>query len=142
MIGHEIDRDAVVCHMMSALPHAFTGDYAAAKKCLRRGMKLSDNFAREKSICFENEGLIYILAEDLAAAQKSLQAGLDIALEIAPDSDLVSQIKRLFGDLYWEMQKPEIAEKYASEALAVAEKIDQKVEIAACYRILAQIEAG
>ncbi|HKK21752.1 MAG TPA: sigma 54-interacting transcriptional regulator [candidate division Zixibacteria bacterium] len=137
----KVDRDAVVCHMMAALPHALTGDYSTARKCLARSRRISGDYLREQAICFENEGFVNILSGDYKAAAVSLQAGLDIALEIAPESALVSQIKRLFGDLYWEIRKPEIAEKYASEALVVAEKIDQKVEIAACYRVLAQVEA-
>ncbi|MFH2050515.1 MAG: sigma 54-interacting transcriptional regulator, partial [bacterium] len=73
-------------------------------------------------------------------AEKALHEGLKISLEIAPKSALISQIKRLFGDLYIATGKYELAEKYTNEALVVAEKIGEKIEIAACYRIFAQLE--
>ncbi len=72
--------------------------------------------------------------------EKALKKGLKISLEIAPESALISQIKRLFGDLYLATNKYKLADKYTKEALVVAEKIGEKVEIAACYRIFAQLE--
>ena len=64
----------------------------------------------------------------------------EISLEIAPESALVSQIKRLFGDLYVATEKWDLAEQFTTEGLAVAEKINERIEIAACWRILAQVE--
>jgi tetratricopeptide (TPR) repeat protein len=64
---------------------------------------------------------------------------LELSLTIAPESALISQNKRLFGDLYIATEKYDLAEKYATEALVVAEKINERVEIAACWRIFAQV---
>jgi DNA-binding NtrC family response regulator len=182
---------------MSAIPHAFKGDIATAKKTIAKATPYFEKYPREKAIYYENLGLILILDGDYAGAEKALKEGLRISLEIAPESALVSQIKRLFGDLYIAVSgtrldsrlhgndiEPQndkelpidkgasflrrqetsdasflrrqetsdvsflrrqessiaLAEQYASEALQVAEKINERVEIAACYRILAQVE--
>jgi DNA-binding NtrC family response regulator/tetratricopeptide (TPR) repeat protein len=172
---------------MSAIPHAFKGDIVTAKKTIAKATPYVEKYPRDKAIYYENLGLISILDGDYKTAEEALKTGLEISLEIAPESALVSQIKRLFGDLYiamsgsgmdsrfhgndrelwndreprndkksWSNRKPgndkqpsflrrqessiALAEKYAKEALAVAEKINERVEIAACYRIFAQVE--
>jgi len=156
-------KDVLIAYSMSAIPHALKGDIATAKKTIEKCKPYLDKYVREKAIYFENLGLISILDHDYKAAEKALTSGLDISLEIAPESALVSQIKRLFGDLYVAMsgtgmdsrfhgnekdasflRKQEssiaLAEKYTSEALAVAEKINERVEISACWRVFARVE--
>ncbi|NMC43263.1 MAG: sigma 54-interacting transcriptional regulator [candidate division Zixibacteria bacterium] len=66
--------------------------------------------------------------------------GLDISLRIAPESALVSQIKRRLADACFGQAKYDRAQKYADEGLSVAEKIGERVEIAACWRVYAQLE--
>ena len=63
-----------------------------------------------------------------------------MSLAIAPESALISQSKRLLADAYVGQDKYRPAEKTAHEALAVAEKIGERAEIAACCRVLAQVE--
>jgi tetratricopeptide (TPR) repeat protein len=85
---------------MSAIPHALKGDLATAKKTVAKAIPYLEKYPRDKAIYYENLGLILILDGDYAGAEKALKEGLRISLEIAPESALVSQIKRLFGDLY------------------------------------------
>ncbi len=133
------DKNAVAYYNMSALPHALKGDYKTARAVIARARPFIDKYPRENAIYYENRGLIAILEGNYREADKALRKGLEISLEIAPESALVSQIKRLFGDLYIAMDDYEQAERYANEALKVAEKINERVEIAACYRIFAQL---
>ncbi len=139
-IMKEGEKNTLIIFYMSALPHALKGDIATAKKTIEKCQPYLDKYIRDKAIYFENLGLISILDHDYKAAEKALTSGLKISLEIAPESALVSQIKRLFGDLYVASGKFDLAEKYSREALAVAEKINERVEIAACWRVLAQVE--
>jgi tetratricopeptide (TPR) repeat protein len=173
------DKPVMNFFYMSAVPHAFKGDIATAKKTIAKATPYLEKYPRDKAIYYENLGLISILDGDYAGAERALNSGLEISLEIAPESALVSQIKRLFGDLYIAMsnagldsrlhgndieprtdKEPPIdkdasflrrqetsdrsflrrqetsialAEQYASEALTVAEKINERVEIAACH---------
>ncbi len=136
----EGEKNTLIYYSMSALPHALKGDIAAARKTIEKCKPYLDKYIREKAFYFENLGLISILDGDYKTAEEALKSGLEISLEIAPESALVSQTKRLFGDLYVATNKYGLAEKYAKEALAVAEKINERVEIAACYRVFAQVE--
>jgi DNA-binding NtrC family response regulator len=133
------DRSTLIYREMSAIPHALQGDIKAARKIIARCKPFLDDYPRERAIYFENLGLIDILDGKYSAAEKVLQKGLKLSLEIAPESALISQIKRLFGDLYIATEQWDKARKFTDEALQVAEKIGQRVEIAACYRIFAQI---
>lgn len=127
-------------YYMSAILHALKGDIEIAKATIEKCKPYLGKYSREKAIYFENLGLISILDKDFTAAEKTLKSGLEISLEIAPESALVSQVKRLLADLYVAMNKFDLAERCAGEALEVAEKISERVELAACYRIFAQIE--
>jgi len=129
-----------VFYFMSALPHALRGDIKTARKTIAKAKPYLDQHIREKAIYFENLGLICVLDKDYKGAERALKAGLDISMKIAPESALVSQIKRLFADLYVCTEDWKQARRYANEALVVAEKISERIEIAACHRALARIE--
>ena len=93
-----------------------------------------------QAIYYEYLGTIHLLAEDYAAAEKALLEGLKISLDIAPESALVSQIKRRLGDAYLGLGRFDMAKRFTEEGLVVAQKINERAEIAACWRILAQLE--
>lgn len=127
-------------YYMSAIPHALKGDITVAKQTIEKCKPYLYKYIRDKAIYFENLGLIALLDGDYDSAEEALSSGLEISLASLPEGDMICQIKRLFGDLYVAIGKYDLAEKYASEALAVAEKINERVEIAACWRIFAQVE--
>lgn len=124
---------------MSALPYAYLGDIKTARKTIAKAKPLLDSYIRDKAIYYENLGAIEILDGNYDAAEKALAKGLEISMEIAPESALISQIKRLFGDLYTATGQWDKAEKFTREAMTVAEKIRERIEIAACHRVLARI---
>ncbi len=124
----------------AAILAAQLGDFDWAKRNLDEASKLPSNYRREYFRQLEISGYVYTLAGDYKKAEQFLKDGEKLAFEIAPDSTLVSQIKRLFGDLYVLTAKYDLAERYATEGLAVAEKINERLEVAACYRIFAQVE--
>ncbi len=128
------------CHLMCAWVYTMRLDLGSASREYRKCQPLVADFPHERVIYYEYRGLVSVLQGEHDAAEATLRTGLDISLEIAPESALVSQIKRLFGDLYIATGKYDLAEKHATEALAVAEKINDRVEIAACHRVFAQVD--
>ena len=133
------ERSSAIYYEMSAIPQALLGDIKTARKTIAKAKPFLDSYPRERAIYYENLGLINLIDGKYAVAEKELKRGLKLSLEIAPESALVSQIKRLFGDLYVATEEWDKAEQFTNEALEVAEMIGQRVEIAACYRIFAQI---
>jgi len=133
------EKNPLIYYEMSAIPFALKGDIKEARKRMAKCKPYLDTYKREKAIYLENLGLINILDGKYATAEKALTEGLELSLTIAPESALISQNKRLFGDLYIATEKYDLAEKYATEALVVAEKINERVEIAACWRVFAQV---
>jgi len=132
-------RNMTILNQMSCLPHALRGDLKTAKATIAKCTPYLDTYLREKAIYLENLGLIHMLAGEYPKARKSLMEGLELSLKIAPESALVSQTKRLLADLHIALKKYDLAQQHAEQALEVAEKIGQKVEIAACWRVFAQV---
>jgi DNA-binding NtrC family response regulator/Tfp pilus assembly protein PilF len=127
-------------YYQSAVVQGLKGNFGEAKNTIRMAIPNFDDYPREQAIYYENLGWIHLLAGEYAEAEESLLKGLEISLRIAPESALVSQIKRRLGDACFGLGKYDQARKYTDEALIVAEKINERVEIAACYRIYAQLE--
>ncbi len=123
----------------SSLPNAMRGDFNLGGSLLQSAKAHLVGLDRERANWLEYFGWIALLQGDYKLAEKTLDEGLELSLKIAPQSALISQIKRLLGDLYVATEKFDKAAKYAGEADQVAQKIGQKVEIAACMRIRAQV---
>ncbi len=139
--GLKNDEKAVFnFYLTAAMAHALRSNMSTSKGTIKNSTPLLDKYVRGKAQYYEYHGWISLLDQDYKTAEEALKSGLEISLEIAPESALVSQIKRLFGDLYIATHKWDLSEKYAAEALTVAEKINERVEIAACWRIFAQVE--
>jgi len=124
-------------HHGFALVHTQLGRFSLAQKEMAEAAKLPKSLRREYFRHFEISGYLYTLTGEFEKAESFLREGEKIAFEIAPNSTFVSQVKRLFADVYILTWKFDLAEKYALEGLAVAEKINERLEIAACYRVLA-----
>ncbi|MDD5427286.1 MAG: sigma 54-interacting transcriptional regulator [candidate division Zixibacteria bacterium] len=123
-----------------SLTVAISGDINKAKVVLQETLPLLHDFNHEQSLYYEFLGCVLSLENRFTEAEETFNKGLKLTLEIATDSDLVSQTKRLLGDLYLATQKYDLADKYATEGLEVAQKINERAEIAACYRIFARLE--
>jgi len=119
---------------------ALSGDIKSALDLIKKTEKYASKFKREHALRHEYLGWIYNLDKRFEEAVKTLKQGITLSLKIAPESALISQTKRLLADAYLGLKKCDRAEKTAREALVVAEKINERSEIAACYRVFAQIE--
>ncbi len=94
---------------------------------------------RRKYILYlEYLGWLYNVAGKYAEAENILLKAQEEAVNQTNISDMVSQTKRLLADTYLGLKQYDLAQKFADEALVVAEKINERAEIAACYRVFAQ----
>jgi DNA-binding NtrC family response regulator len=133
------ERDSFIFFEMSAIPYALKGEFGIARRSLAKAEPYLDTYPRERAIYFENLGRVELLAGCYSAAAKAFRSGLQAAQEVAIDPSLVIQIKRLLGDLHLITRSWDEAEASAKEALEGAERIGERIEIAACYRIFAQL---
>lgn len=134
------DKSRCVFKLGFSMVHALQGNINTAISLLEDAYDMTNDLMSEKSQYFEYLGKVLLLNHNYKDAETALKKGLGIALGTAPDSCHISQIKRLLGDVYVAIGEFDLAEQVTNEALAVAGKINEQVEIAACYRIFALLE--
>ena len=123
-----------------AILQSLLGYEIKALGILEKAEALPKDLLRERCRHYEISGYVYMLSGDYAKAKKYLLDGIELAdTMVVPVKALYSQMYRLFGDVHVLTQEWKIAEKYADDALKVAIEINERLEIAACYRILAQV---
>ncbi|MBW1959402.1 MAG: sigma 54-interacting transcriptional regulator [Deltaproteobacteria bacterium] len=127
-------------YLTYSMATALQGNIKAALSLIAKTTRHPDDYKREKAQYYEYLGWIYNLDEQYQKAAETLKTGVELSLKIAPESALISQSKRLLADAYFGLGKFDLAEKTVGEALIVAEKINERVEIAACYRVFARVE--
>ncbi|KAA3633611.1 MAG: hypothetical protein DWP97_08720 [Calditrichaeota bacterium] len=139
-IQYLTDDNLYNLYHISILKNCLIDNLISCKEQLELTNQLSKDLKREVFRQHEITALYYYYKKDFNKSEEIALKGLDLAEKIASQSTLISQIKRLLGDVYIKLNDYTKAEKYASEALLVAEKINERVEIAACYRIFGQVE--
>jgi len=127
-------------YLTYAMATALQGDIKKALRLIDKTTRYPNDYKREKAQYYEYLGWTYNLDEKYEKAVEVLKTGIKLSLKIAPESALISQSKRLLADAYIGLGKYDLAEETANEALNVAEKINERVEIAASYRVFALAE--
>ncbi|MDX9858821.1 MAG: sigma 54-interacting transcriptional regulator [candidate division Zixibacteria bacterium] len=125
----------------ASLSECLVGEYDRARGYLDEVSESLMSHPREHAVALEVKGKLETLRGNLTKAEKHLSEGLKLSLQIAPESTLVSQTKRLLADVYVAMKDYDRARTVAEEALAVATKINERLEIAACHRVFGQVDA-
>jgi DNA-binding NtrC family response regulator len=134
------DRNRLIFYEMSAVPHALLGEIETARETIAKAEPYLDDYPREKAIYLENLGLIELLDGCPDRAIATLDEGLKLSLKVAPESALISQIRRLLGEAHLAANRFGPARDHAEQALMVAERIGEQIEVAACKRIFAQYD--
>ncbi len=134
------DDHVRIHYLQSAIPHILQGDAAKAWQALKQAEPLLAAMSWDRATYYELLGWMHLIQEQYAEAELALQEGLAIALQIAPGSALVSQTKRLLADTCLGLGRYDYARALAEEALEVAQKLNERAEIAACYRVFARWE--
>ncbi|SYZ72807.1 putative NtrC family transcriptional regulator [Candidatus Zixiibacteriota bacterium] len=125
-------------HLRYGLALAFKGELEESFVQIDAARLLTEGFKREEAIYYEYYGWMNCLSGNYVMAEKKLIVGLGVSSAMGSVTDHISQTKRLLADAYLGLGKFELAQKYAEEALTVAEKINERAEIAACYRVFAR----
>jgi len=126
-------------YLTFAMANALQGNIKKALSLISKTPELLGELKREKAQYYEYLGWIYNLDNRFKEAEKALKIGIKLSTEIAPESALISQSKRLLADTYIGLKEYKKAQKAAAKALEVAEKVGEPVEIAGCYRVFARI---
>ncbi len=116
----------------------YSGDTEQAEKDFAFVKKNIGDLKREEAIYYEYLGWAKLLEKDYKAAETALNTGLKLSLTMGDSTTLISQTKRLLADVYVATNRHKLAEQTALESLQVAEKIGERLEIAASWRVLAQ----
>jgi len=131
---------AIAC----ASVHRVRREYEKARALYREALLLSrrHGFQRELALCYEFLGE---MEHDRGHPHRSLrlyQRAMEIALRIAPQGDLVSEIERRVSESLTELGELEPAADAARRGLAVALAIGDRYEEAALHRAIGLVSAA
>ena len=95
-----------------------------------------------KDVCvaFEYEAAVELIAGELGKAESAVREAVRIALQEFPDGDMTSQSYRIWAEI--DVRKGDFAKarEHANDALGVARRVGERIEIGALERIFGQCE--
>ena len=125
---------------IGALIYSQLNCISEAQKLLNLAKKLPEDLRLERCQHFEISGYVNLLANQPVTALELLNECIRLTDRLPkPDKALYSQTYRLLGDVNIVTREWKAAQKFANDALKIATEINERLEIAACYRILAQV---
>ena len=113
-------------------------DLAALHYAEARQICEAQSYGRELALCFESEGDLLADDRDFVAARRTLLEGLELAQAVAPDGDVVPEIKRRLAGIALAEDDLDAARRWATEAARAARRIGDNVEAGAATRILGE----
>lgn len=102
-------------------------------------MATRENYAREVLLAEEFRGELLVARGALDEASALLESVVERARALAPDGDIVYEALRRLAEVRFAQQRLDDAETLAHEAAAIAERTDDRYELALISRILAVI---
>ncbi len=100
-----------------------------------------NNFRREKAIRLEYEGELAFEQGDIVQAGKILGHAYELGRELAPESALVSQVRRRMACVEIELDNIESALKHAQKALDLSIQLGEQAEIGLSQMVIAEVFA-
>ncbi len=124
--------------------HYFQGELAAARECLQESLRIAvaNGFPREKCLAEQSLGQVSFREEDSQAAARHFDRARVIAQEIAPASDLMPGILRCAGECEAVTGHPDEAISTLTEALWLADQLEDRYEQGAIHRCLSLAHAS
>jgi two-component system NtrC family response regulator len=98
-----------------------------------------NNCVRELTIYHEFSGELVFIKGDYQSAENHYKKVFEIMEERASEGDMISQTYRLLADLQVAKKEYDLALNSCDKALKVSISLGERLEEAACYRILGQI---
>jgi len=135
-----IDYTQYSFYLIYGMVTALLGDIKKGLELINITQDFSQEYPRNRAIYYEYLGWIHNLDGRFEQAVKSLKSGLDIARRFSGEAYTFSQTNRLLAETYLGLNDFKEAQVTAEEALALAEEHHEQMEIAACYRVFAQVE--
>lgn len=121
----------------------FTGKLSRGKELVGEGLKIAEKTEHKRGIALACEflGEISCLAGELNDAFLWLERARRIAVDIAPQGDIMLEVSRRTGDLCIAAGHLEDAEKELLKSLKLAEGLHDRYELGATLRALGILEA-
>lgn len=144
-LNRQAENEINLCKGLLSLGYIFFLKRAFIKAKNSYGESLDliqkNNCVRELAIYHEFSGELAYTKGDYQSALEHYSKAIEIGEKIAPQSGIISQTYRLLADL--QMAKKEYDQAFSScqRALEVSISLGERLEEAACYRILGQIYA-
>ncbi len=120
------------CRCLLALGNIrkYERDFSSALKRYKRALKLAEGnkFKREIALALEFIGEINFERGDYREAHRNYARAMKIADEIAPDGDIVIELKRRLGELYAALDERETALSNLQEGCVLAVRLEERFE--------------
>ena len=142
-LNQRAENELDLCRGLLSLGYIYflKREFIKGKNFYENSLKLikKHNCVRELAIHHEYSGELAFVQGDYQVALEHYTKAIEIGEKIAPNSGIISQTYRLLADL--QMAKKEYDQAFSSceRALEVSISLGERVEEAACYRILGQI---
>lgn len=109
---------------------------AAARYAEARGLCEEHGYGRELVLCFEGEGDLLIDEGRWTEARERLMEGLGLAVDVAPEGDLVPEIKRRLAAVALAERHFGEARRLAAQSYREARRLGENTEAGAALRLL------
>jgi len=95
---------------------------------------------RDMAVSYEYESVYRLNCGDLPASEAAIQEAVRISLESFPDGDMTSQSYRIWAEI--DVRKGDFAKarEHATDALGVARRVGERIELGALERIFGQCD--
>lgn len=112
-----------------------------AEKILEESLKLSSKwgYIREKGIAHEFLGELEFERGNYEKADYHYNEALEIALENAPEGDLMNQVERMRAELFIKTGELEKVEDSLKRALRVSRKLGDRLEFGIIHRVFGEL---
>jgi transcriptional regulator with PAS, ATPase and Fis domain len=140
-VHHLSNQNIGIFYIQYSVPLALRGDIELAEKIIAKARLYLDEYAYDRGSYYIFRGRYHYLSGRPAEARKDQLKAQNLIQDIAPDSPSMSQIKRQLAETSLALNDTKTAQKLTNEALTIAENINERVEMAGCYRNLAILEA-
>jgi DNA-binding NtrC family response regulator/tetratricopeptide (TPR) repeat protein len=116
-------------------------NFQTSRNFLAKALEIAEvnGYLRELAIYYEYSGQLALAENDENKAVTYFLRSKEVGQEVAPDSDISSQSYRLLAELQVTCKHWDEALVSCQESLKISQRIGEKIEEAACYRILGQI---
>ncbi len=113
-------------------------ELAAAEYAESKNLCQANSYGRETVLCLEAEGDLLIDAGRYQEAFATLQQGMELAVDVAPEGDLISELQRRLAQISLATGEYREARRYGGQSARAALNVGDLGEAGAALRILGE----